>query len=101
MERMILPNALGLMPAKAAASSDAHMQDVPEADIQLKLNIAAYFAGVRTTGGMRRISLCSPGHGKEIDARLRIAAKAGYPQASTKTTSSAYGIHASHNSRAE
>ena len=71
------------------------MQDVPEADSQLKLNIAAYFAGARTTGGMRRISLCNPGHANEIEALFRIAANGGYPQASTKTTSSAYGIQAS------
>src|SRR5450631_1160050 len=98
---MILPNSAGRMSEKAAASNDANMQDVPDADSQLKLNTAAYFAGARTTGGMRRIWLCRPGQGKEIDARLRIAAKAGYPQASTNSTRNAYGIQASQISRVE
>ena len=96
---MILPSAPGFMPAKAAASSDAPMHEVPEADSQLKVNFAAYGVGTRTIGGMRRISLCSPGHAKEIDTRFRIAANGGNPQASTKTTSSAYGIQASQTSR--
>src|ERR1035441_1300237 len=65
--RRTLPIALGPIPEKAAASSDANMHDVPEADSQLKLNIAAYFAGVETTGGMRRIWLCSPGHAKDLE----------------------------------
>src|ERR1700690_1212786 len=91
---MMRPSALGFMPEKAAASSEANMQDVPDADSQLKLNIAAYFAGARRTGGMRRISLCNPGHANEIDALFRIAVNGGYPQASTNATSSAYGIQA-------
>src|ERR1700761_5670887 len=89
MDWRILPNSAGFIPAKIAASSEAHMQDVPDADSQLKLNMAAYLVGTRATGGMRRISLCSPGHAKEIDTLFRIAAKGGKPQASTKTTSSA------------
>jgi hypothetical protein len=38
------------------------MQDVPEADSQLKLKIAGYGEMAVVTGGMRAIWLCRPGH---------------------------------------
>src|ERR1035437_5158001 len=94
-ERIMLPSARGFMPENAAAMREAHMQEVPDAESQLKLNTAAYFAGARTTGRMRRISLCRPGQGNATEARLRMAVNGGYPQARTKMTSKAYGIQAS------
>jgi hypothetical protein len=45
-----LPSAEGFMPEKIAASSEAHMHAVPEAESQLKLKMAAYFAGRRRPG---------------------------------------------------
>ena len=55
--------------------STANMQEVPEAESQLKLKMAAYLAGAGTTGGMRRIWLCRPGQGKAMEALLRMATK--------------------------
>ena len=40
----------------------AIMQDVPEADNQLRLKIAGYGETDLVTGGMRAIWLCRPGH---------------------------------------
>src|ERR1700733_5540885 len=85
-ERMTLPMAAGPMPEKRAASSAASMQEVPEAESQLKLKMAAYLVGAAATGGIRRIWLCRPGQGKVWDTLLRCAAMGGYPQARTKTT---------------
>src|SRR5579872_3066920 len=76
-DRMMVPRARGFMPENAAARSEASMHEVPDAESQLKLNMAAYFAGARTTGGMRRISLCRPGQGNAMEARLRMAVNGG------------------------
>src|SRR5271168_5258560 len=58
---------------KMAERIAANMQDVPEAENQLRLKMAAYLAGLETTGGMRRMWLCRPGQGRATVALLRRA----------------------------
>ncbi len=89
-------NSRGLIPQNTAAKIAAHIAAVPDADAQLKLYIAAYFVGFATTGGMRRIWLCSPGHAMLIERLFNFASTGGYPHVSTNTTSSKYGTHADH-----
>src|SRR3970282_2028211 len=45
-----------------AAAIVANAQALPAAGSQFKLKIAVYGAATATTGGMRWISLCKPGH---------------------------------------
>src|SRR5438046_534840 len=93
------------MPAVRMA---ANRHAVPDAVSQFHANTAAYGAGAGETGGTRVIRLCSPGTLMPLSAvacgrkagkkrslnRSSIALIDGSPQASTKTTSSKYGIQA-------
>src|SRR5204862_7881089 len=86
----------------------ANRHAVPDAVSQFHAKTAAYGAGAGVTGGTRVIRLCRPGTlmplravacdrkaGKKRSLNLSSAALTdGSPPASTKTTSSKYGIQA-------
>src|ERR1044071_6772255 len=86
----------------------ANRHAVPDAVSQFHAKTAAYGAGAGVTGGTRVIRLCRPGTlmplravacGKKLgkNRSLNLSSTAlidGSPHASTKTTSSRYGIQA-------
>src|SRR5438067_2423944 len=91
-------NAPGDIRRHTADSIDANIADVPEAESQLNVNIAAYFEGAATTGGILRMRLWRAGQGNFTETASRCTRTLGYPQRRTKSTSSAYGSHASRTS---
>src|ERR1700691_618063 len=64
----------------------AIMQDVPEADSQFKLKIAAYGDTLAVTGGTRAIKLCKPGHAIGMLTELICLTMGCQPHSRTQTT---------------
>jgi hypothetical protein len=84
-------NLFGETRNTAADANVANKQDVPAAASQLNTYMAAYGEGFAVTGGIRVTTLCRPGHGNVIVARLTNAftGSASSPHNSTKVTRNA------------
>src|SRR5579862_4260397 len=84
----------GDIPNTTAESSAANRHDVPGADSQLKLYMAAYGVVAFTTGAVWLTWLCNPGHANLIVCISRLALTGLVAHTRTKATSSRYGSHA-------
>src|ERR1700692_748098 len=71
-----------------AESIVAIIQEVPEADNQLKLKMAGYGEMAGVTGGMRAIWLCNPAHCRGIDKEFSLSNIGCQPHSSTQSPSS-------------
>src|SRR5580658_4089428 len=72
----------------------AIMQDVPEADSQFKLKMAAYGDTLAVTGGTRAIRLCKPGHAIGMLTEFKGLAMGTQPHSRTHSTNNRYGLQA-------